>query len=460
MKPDRADGPEIFALPVRDAVLVYSPLQQVSALVNKSAFELLRQALADSVEMKALPEDLAGLADLLKNEPVIRCDNAQGPLKPMFLGFIPTRACNIACGYCDFGSGRSNHQTLDPKLAGAAVKWYADFLRESGESLMEIHFFGGEPFVAREVVETIVHMGRALAGRHGLVPHFEVSTNGVFERDYSVFVGDYFDAVVLSFDGFGEFHDRHRPINANRGSFDHVCQTASALGKSPTELCLRCCVSAENVGQLEEIGDWFSRTFQPSAINFETMAANPKALAAGLSPPDPYVFARHCHRARHVVSQYGINAVYAATESETARTTFCPVGNDTLIVVPGGRISSCYLPRSVWLEHGLDLDVGRIDPSGEVAVNQDAIFRLRRLVADKPRCANCFCNRTCAGGCHVNNTWPGSSPEYGDFCIQTRILTACKLLDDLGQESKAGELLADRDAMERLALNASDRIGK
>jgi len=344
-------------------------------------------------------------------------------------------------------------------MAGAAVTWYAHFLRQSEQQRMEIHFFGGEPFVARDVVETVIHRSRAMAARHNLEPHFEVSTNGVFEADYARFVGDYFHAVVLSFDGFQEIHDRHRPIDTLRGSFDAVRQSALLLSESPTELCLRCCVSSFNVEQLEEIADWFCREFQPAAINFEPLSANPQSQAAGLRPPDPYEFVQNYTQARKTVLNYGIKPVYAATEGDAMRTSFCPVGKDTLIVSPDGRISSCYLPQSIWREHGLDMDVGRIDQNGLVTIDQTAISRLRHLVTDKPRCTNCFCRWTCAGGCHVSHTYPGSSLHYEDFCIQTRLLTACKLLEEMGQEQVAESLLADKVAMETLALQTSDRIG-
>jgi uncharacterized protein len=453
------DSLELFVLPVGDAFLLHNPLLQVSSLVNATALDLFRQGLSGETALASLSQGLADLFMLLTEKWPDRQVSGQLRLQPQFLGIIPTRACNIACRYCDFGSGRAKHRTMSLNMAGAAVTWYADYLHQTDQTRMEIHFFGGEPFVARDVVETVLHRGRFLAARHKLEPHFEVSTNGVFERDYARFVGDYFHAVVLSFDGFQEIHDRHRPMDALRGSFDSVRQSALLLAESPTDLCLRCCVSSLNVERLEEIGDWFCREFQPAAINFESLTVNPETLAAGLHPPDPYLFAKNYSSARRRIQQHGIKPVYAATESEGLRTSFCPVGKDTLIVSPDGRISSCYLPQSAWKDHGLDMDVGRIDRNGRVAIDHAAIFRLRHLVTDKPRCINCFCRWTCSGGCHVSHTYPGSPLHYEDFCIQTRLLTACKLLDEMGQEQAAEGLLADKAAMEALAMNISDRMG-
>ena len=63
-----------------------------------------------------------------------------------------------------------------------------------------------------------------------------------------------------------------------------------------------------------------------------------------------------------------------------------------------------------------------------------------------------------ADGCHVNHSFPGCSPGYDDFCIQTRLITACSLLDGLGLESMADEFALDQAEMQRLAVRPSDRL--
>jgi hypothetical protein len=83
---------------------------------------------------------------------------------------------------------------------------------------------------------------------------------------------------------------------------------------------------------------------------------------------------------------------------------------------------------------------------------------LRDLVIDKSRCAECFCRLTCAGGCHVNNTYPDCPPGYSEFCVHTRILTACTLLEDLGQSDLADELVDRPDALAALSRTRSDFI--
>ena len=334
----------------------------------------------------------------------------------------------------------------------------ADFAARSGRSTLDVHFFGGEPFSAPDVVDVAVHRTRAVAAEKGLLPNLEVATNGVYSEARARWVGDYFDTVVLSFDGFRAVQDRHRSAAGGRGSFDQVAGTARVLSASPADLCLRVCVARDNVEQLAETVRWFSEEFRPSSIDFETLQPTPESERAGLTPPDPYTFAAQFRKARRAACEHGVEPVYAAAVTTQPRISFCPVGNDALILHPDGRVSACYLLERDWQARGLDLNLGWLGAGGDMELPEEDVHRVRQLAADKPRCENCYCRWSCAGGCHVNHSFPGCVPAYDDFCIQTRLITACSLLDGLGLESMADELALDQAEMRRLALRPSDRL--
>ena len=441
---------DIYILPVLDACLLYSPLQQVTALVNRKALTLLKIQLQRGGNKENLPESLQELAPALQS-PVSLPLERNGSVQPMFLGILPTRACNISCAYCDFGASTAPQQTMDYRTATTAVDWMADTAKNLGWDTLEIHFFGGEPFFAGDVVDVVVHRARSIARQKGLIPHFEVSTNGVFDEHRARWIGDYIDAVVLSLDGFQEIHNRQR------GAFDAVTRTARILSQSPAELCFRVCVTQESVDRLPEIVAWLCDEFQPAAIDIETLQPTAGASACGLYPPNPYDFARQYLQAAQIAAQAGISLVYASAATDSARHSFCPLGKDALIVSPDGRISACYLQQQDWQRRGLDLDVGQC-ADGRMQIDLEAIASVRRIVLNKPRCERCFCHWTCAGGCHVNESYPGCASDYTDFCIQTRILTACSLLNDLGFQDFAERFCDDRHALERLALFSSDAL--
>jgi uncharacterized protein len=455
MRPAAPD--DIYALPIGRHHLVYAPLHCAMALVNPTALEVVkrwRMGVAVPGPRCADMDDLIRRLDGPPSQPAGR----SGDFDPIFLGIIPTRACNLACRYCNFGARQASDANLDIGQACAAVEWMARQAVRRGRTHLDIHFFGGEPFMAGDVIDAVVHRARAIAAEQNLMPRFEVATNGVFNESRAGFVGDYFDTVVLSCDGFQSWHDRQRPMAGGAGSFEKVQQTAARLSRSTADLCLRICVTRENLDQLEPFTHWFAQTYGPAIINIETLKPTANGRANGLSPPDPFEFAVHCVKACRSIEALGIEAIYAAADITAVKQTFCPVGNDAAILSPDGRISSCYLLERQWQARGLDMNIGRQANGGAIAIDPEAVNRLRNLVTQKPRCRHCFCRWTCAGGCHVSETCPGGPENYTDFCVQTRIVTACFLLDRLGLPDATDNLLADKNAMHRLAFQKDDTL--
>lgn len=445
---------ELFLVPVLDRWLVYAPLHRVAALVDGRAAAALR---ADGVPGTS-SSALSGLLDTIRESPRVVPEPLQGDVAPSFLGIMPTRGCNLACVYCNFGGPTSPKVHMRPEIAVAAVDWMADRLVQSGRRQFQVHFFGGEPFISPEIVDIVAHRVRYRSAQHGLIPYLDASTNGVFNESRCEFIGDYFGGVVLSFDGPAEFHDRHRPAFQGRPSFDVVSRTAKRLGEMPLDLCLRVCITDDSVGQMEDITEWMVSAYKPAVVNFESLTPGALAQQAGLKVPDPYQFAIHCVGAYRAAERLGVRAVYSAGEVERARLSFCPVSTDAVIVSPDGRASACYLLPDDWQARGLDMDIGEFRVDGSVAIDQAAVDRARSLPFHKPRCESCFCQWTCAGGCHVNQTFPAAAAEYTDFCIQTRLVSACLLLRDLGCDELVDELLSHRGAMEALAQHRWDPL--
>jgi uncharacterized protein len=379
-------------------------------------------------------------------------------LDPVFLGIIPTRNCNMACAYCGFRSSRESKKTMDYSLAAAAVRWLVGNCLKRDKETLNIHFFGGEPLFAFDVVEVVVHLARRLAAENGLISHFEVCTNGYLTDDQARFVGDYFNTVILSLDGPPEFQNRNRRLKGRGESFDTVAQTARDLSEGPAQLCLRACVTHDSVTRMADMSLWFSREFRPSIISWEVLKPTFESEKADLFPPDPYDFARSFIASRRVLEEQGIRAIYAADLVPEPRFTFCPMGQDALIVTPEGRVNACYLPEEEWLPSGLDLSIGRIRSDRGLQLFSRARQRVFRHVRFKPFCDHCFCRWSCAGGCHVHHSMPERNVQGSDFCIQTRIITACSLLQKLNEEPLVDELLADRAALEKLARQPSDLV--
>lgn len=440
-----------FCVPVLDLWLIFDPLRGVTALVNRSAVEELKSGTGSTGQ--SLHELAVMLDDAPDDEPRAR----EGPVDPLFIGLLPTLSCNMRCRYCDFGAATAGEAQMEPSIAVAAIDWMAQHRQNTGDRTLDVHFFGGEPMQAFEVVEVAVHYARMVAARTDLIAVFEIATNGAFSAEKARWLGDYVDAVVLSLDGAKQAHDVHRPMLDGSSSFPMVYDTARTLSCSDATLCVRSCVSDCTLPDLEQNVSWLIDELRPNVIDIETLRPTAESKAAGLTVPDPWEFAKAFIHAGRAARERGTKLVYASAELTAPRATFCPVGQDALIVFPDGRLSTCYLPAQKWRKRGLDMDAGSITNS-RVQLDWPSIEGVRRMVSQKPRCESCFCQWTCAGGCHVNETWPGCPDSYTDFCIQTRIITACQLLDSLGLLDVTDRLLDDREALGALAVSECDQL--
>ena len=446
--PTRCDPREgLFALPVEDFWVVVEPLRGISARVNAAAVRKLAAGDGSVPQLEAL----AG------PPPCVEPPSRRGPLSPQFLGLITTRACNTDCAYCGFGAGAASGGSLDPRVAVAAIDWMAGLAAREGRETLDIHLFGGEPFLAGDVVDVIVHRTRIAAAARGLKPVLEAATNGVCPASRARFAGDYFASIALSLDGPAEIHDCHRPLRGGLASFPSVERTARILADAAADLTLRACVSRKSVAGLPSIAAWMAETFRPAAIDFETLEPTPRSAEAGLFPPDPYRFAEAFELARRAASPWGVPVLYSASVREKPRACFCPLGNDAVIVETGGSLHACYMEAREWEARGLDLRIGTATAGEGLCIDDASVARVRGAAVRQAKCAACFCRSWCAGGCRVRAS---GQPEsgYGDFCIQTRLITIASLLDRLQGSASAAALLADRQAAEKLALRPSDRI--
>jgi len=446
-----------FIIPAGDDFLVYSPLAGISALVNHSAALVLKEMLKHGDSVRGDNDTpLVGLARDIITSPLKPPGRRRGRINPDFLGIIPTRSCNGACAYCDFEYELASGQNMSYDLAVRAVDWYTGVLKEQKRDTIEIHFFGGEPMMARDVIEVTVQRARLAALKNEMVPCFEISTNGQYSAGDAAFLGTYFNKVVLSFDGFREAQNRHRPLAAQRSSFENVSETARIISDSNADLCIRCCVSRENLQQTEEFTRWLCKSYRLSAINYEILTVSAPSVKAGLLPPDPVDFALHFEKSREIAAEYGVDVIYASGINGGPVVSSCPVGKDTAIVSPDGRISNCYLQPGKWQKAGLDLDFGSFRDSGDAIIEGSRLETIRRIVENKTRCENCFCKWSCAGGCHVGITFPGSNANYDNFCIQTRLISAFTLLTNLGLREKLEILTQSQEALMMTATQRSD----
>ena len=275
----RHDGPvpidHVFALPVLDQFLIYAPLHDFAALANRRAVEQL-PGLLQNDPLQATGS-LAGVAGVLRSRPEPVPRPRTGRFSPRLLGLIPTRACNLACEYCGFLAGEGGGHEISRNLLRNTIDWYLERVREGGSRSAEIHFFGGEPFCAEDVVEFACHYSRQRASEVDCVVRFEVTTNGTMTEKRCQWVADNLDFVILSLDGPEDVHDRQRPRKGGGGSYSAVYRNAKVLSDGAARLSIRACVTDATVARMPETAAWLCTEFRPVSVCFEPVQPTPRS---------------------------------------------------------------------------------------------------------------------------------------------------------------------------------------
>ncbi|MBN2149510.1 MAG: radical SAM protein [Anaerolineales bacterium] len=380
-----------------------------------------------------------------------------GALAPIFLGLILTRGCRMACRYCDFVPAHVTPR-MPLELARQAIDSYFDLLVSQGQRHAEVHFFGGEPFDAADIVHFSVAYARLRAAERGMHLSLEAATNGFYSERLCRWIASQFDTIILSLDGPAEIQDSLRPDAASRGTSKIVERSAHIFSDSDLTFHIRACVTQDTVARLPEIAAWIADEFTPDLVCFESLTPSPRSRQAELRPPDPWLFAQAIYTASRILDPLGIQTVLSTANIHNCQASFCPVGKDVIIVSPDGMLSSCYLLEQDWKSRGLDMRLGRIDGNG-FEIDESSCQHLRQFsIHAKSRCVDCFCRYHCAGGCHVNHPSNVPPATYDDLCVQTRLVSAVNLLKDMNQADLVSQFLADRSAMERLARQPTDRL--
>lgn len=197
----------------------YSVLQElIQKITNKNTEHLNadEQQLLQQLQYGQFvrPDEPAEL-DYLRFE----CQRARFDPSALGLVIAPTLACNMACTYC-------YEETKKGRMSDAAVDAAVGFVERQAKGLKDltISWYGGEPLLAMDLIETLTGRFLQLAEQHGFNYSSMVITNGYRLdqptvdrlRNLKVF------GAQVTLDGPSTLHNRKRPLVNGQPSFDTI----------------------------------------------------------------------------------------------------------------------------------------------------------------------------------------------------------------------------------------------
>ena len=166
------------------------------------------------------------------------------------LTICPTMGCNFNCPYCFEDHGRGK---MSPEVQDDVVALAERMLDTSGSKNVGVTWFGGEPLLAPDIIESLSERLMALAEQRGGEYHAGIITNGYLLTQEIVDMLDRYKvkSAQVTIDGLGATHDASRPLANGKPTFERITNNLRNL-KIPFKVNVR-----HNVheGNKAEIGD-------------------------------------------------------------------------------------------------------------------------------------------------------------------------------------------------------------
>lgn len=337
----------------------------------------------------------------------VKCSHVElPPERPMFLSLHVSNACNLRCVYCYAGSGSYGRQPRTKMGRGLAIK-AIDTMYRNFPNIESIIFFGGEPTLAMDVIESVCKHVEELhkCGKAKRIPEYGIVTNGTRINDEAIRIVKQHDIrVTMSIDGPQKIHDLLRPTKGARGSYELARagfnRLVTEIGQVPRIEATYTRAHVNSGMRMQDLGAFLRKEFQ-----FRVGAIIPVHLPEDhpLALTDAEVTSEIEHTTKALLEafvNYDSPRLDGALLAPTLlflrkRSTrfLCSVGHTRLSVMTDGEIYPCHRLMSPHFLMGTIHDFDIAHPSQQL---QDALDRL--AYCDKhrnPRCRACWARPFC-----------------------------------------------------------------
>lgn len=186
---------------------------------------------------------------------------------PRGIGLVicPTMGCNFNCPYCfeDHGRGKMSPEVQDDVVALAERMFKA-----SGARSMKVTWFGGEPLLAPDVIESLSSRLIALCEEYGADYSARIITNGyLLTRDIvDMLAAAKLDNAQVTLDGLGAAHDATRMLANGGPTFERITSNLRNL-RIPFEVSVRHNVYVGNKDAMDGLRAYVEKLAEESGNN-------------------------------------------------------------------------------------------------------------------------------------------------------------------------------------------------
>lgn len=168
------------------------------------------------------------------------------------LTVFPTNKCNFACKYCFiYNYPRDWEGWVNMKLETAKRMCQWSLGRSGPHTNPSIHWFGGEPLVAFDLIKDTVEYGDKLFEGTGKSIRWGVTTNlALVTEEVNDFLRDHKFYTLCSVDGTKKSHDKYRVLRDGGGTWDQSIAGLKRILEWNDNVTVRWTVMPDTSGEL------------------------------------------------------------------------------------------------------------------------------------------------------------------------------------------------------------------
>ncbi len=321
----------------------------------------------------------------------IECVTAHGGAVEITI--CPTLACNFECPYCFATRGRGK---MAPEVQDDVVAFAERMLEASGANKLTITWFGGEPLIATDVIESLSPRLISLAEGRGCDYGAWVFTNGylIDEDVVDLLLRCRVTHIHIPLDGVEATNDATRRLVGGGPTYRRIVENLGLL-KPPMKTLVRANVHEGNVGEIDELKQAVLARSEEAGTDLSFYAAS----LVDVSPAD---------EVDSPMAEYAFHGIEVALRPESRHVIVgkdhscvgqdlwkVAVDDEGLLYKCGGKL--CGQPAYAY---GTAHDWDPADPLA-TASNPDMLSKFLNTVVPShdDKCYGCVWLPLCGGGC-------------------------------------------------------------
>ena len=322
-----------------------------------------------------------------------RLESTTAPDDTVSITICPTLACNFECPYCFATRGRGK---MSPEIQDDIVAFTARMIDASHARKLTITWFGGEPLMATDVIESLSPRLIHVAEERGCEYKAWVFTNGYLlsEQVVDLLLRCHVTNVHIPLDGVGATNDATRRLVGGGPTYQRIIENLGLL-KPPMRTLIRANTHAGNVSEIDELKQAVLARAEDAGTDLSFYAASLVDVSPADEPDSP-------------MAEYAYHGIEVALRPESRHVIVgkdhsCVGQNMWMVAIDDeGRLYKCggKLCGQPEFAYGTARDW---DPANPLATadNPDMLSRFLNTAMPSPgdKCYGCVWLPLCGGGC-------------------------------------------------------------